>query len=329
MDFELLPDDYKIQIFKKLDWNSVMNTRLVCKSFYFAIGKNITSFDRPKIHTLGVCYDTLNDNKLMIKVNFAKYSSVNNYRNSTWTTIFFDNMVEYEYFLYTFDFSRLLSLEFRNKGKSEFERSINGSYLGRQYVECVYTVYERETEINSSFDKFIQFFSGTTKEVASISYEVKHADDPINFEFLKKKSLTAFDAFNEANSRAIIKKAVNNIITNNPSLHYIHLSTNGDGNLYKEVTKYVYDHEALNYLNRCTNRKFTLFFTGVVSFTSVDVDFYKKLFSKIMVGNNTEIENGDEDYVFETALECPQCKIKHSNSVLFSQFMKLIVVSLK
>uniref|UniRef100_A0A0N5B463 F-box domain-containing protein n=1 Tax=Strongyloides papillosus TaxID=174720 RepID=A0A0N5B463_STREA len=48
MDLLSLPDNFKLQIFKKLDWKSLKNLKLVCRDLYFLIEQNILSLDRPK-----------------------------------------------------------------------------------------------------------------------------------------------------------------------------------------------------------------------------------------------------------------------------------------
>uniref|UniRef100_A0A0N5CBN8 F-box domain-containing protein n=1 Tax=Strongyloides papillosus TaxID=174720 RepID=A0A0N5CBN8_STREA len=61
-----LPDNFKVPIFKQLDWKTLKKLKSVCRDFYFVIERNIRRLARPKILSLlldcdesgipGACY---------------------------------------------------------------------------------------------------------------------------------------------------------------------------------------------------------------------------------------------------------------------------------
>uniref|UniRef100_A0A0N5BM70 F-box domain-containing protein n=1 Tax=Strongyloides papillosus TaxID=174720 RepID=A0A0N5BM70_STREA len=96
----LLPDDFKLQIFKKLGWESLKELKLVCKDLYFLIERNIHCLDRPKISHLLV-----NCNYLGIRRFYYTITGTENPLTSIEKVVEFEN--EPKCFLRNMDFTKI------------------------------------------------------------------------------------------------------------------------------------------------------------------------------------------------------------------------------
>uniref|UniRef100_A0A0N5BQE3 F-box domain-containing protein n=1 Tax=Strongyloides papillosus TaxID=174720 RepID=A0A0N5BQE3_STREA len=302
MDFISLPEDFKLQIFKKLHWKDSNNLKLVCKNFYLTVVSNIEKLDRPKIDCLKVCYG---DNKIL-GADYDFKRTENLLTHGGLKHVEFSNDSEYENFLKDRDLTKikeLILLDIENGG--------------------VIMVYDSSFIIGiiSRYDFTISLSNGTlfsTRLNVSIS-STKKLGIPYTGKVLRKESLRKMGLFERGGSHLVIKKVIMDIITGDPMLEYQSASSDTTEPIFIHITNHLCDLGFLNIKNRCDGKQFKLCFFGSDKFDNLEKEFYRKLFDKIKFGNDLVVEDNHERYYILNFINCPRCGTQHKNFILYEK----------
>uniref|UniRef100_A0A0K0EVS5 F-box domain-containing protein n=1 Tax=Strongyloides venezuelensis TaxID=75913 RepID=A0A0K0EVS5_STRVS len=290
INFLSLPDKFKLQILKKLDWKSLVILKLVCRDFFFTIEKNLEHLDRPKVGELMIfcghekvkrLYYTLKrQNPHLFIANWKCYTPKNN--------------EQYNRFLKERDFTEVKEIRFHNHDKFEtvriveyrsHENKFDGHFFHIRYSEK-YVFNDLETTY--------------TIGISSITdWRRLYYDSYIKSNFLQEKGF-----FKENGSKLIATKLVVDCLIGNPNLRYNNISTESGKVLHKEISKSIFNYNYFNFEGRCSEKKISIIFE-LDSFSDLERNFYRDIFDKVKPENNlVEISDDYEEYRIETAMIC-------------------------
>uniref|UniRef100_A0A0N5BI57 F-box domain-containing protein n=1 Tax=Strongyloides papillosus TaxID=174720 RepID=A0A0N5BI57_STREA len=305
IDFVSLPENFKLQIFKELDWETLKNLKLVCKNFYLIIEKNIQSLDRPKAYSMSIgCYGTK-----ITSVSYRLILTGNVGERGSLKTVFFNSYDESENFLKNIDPTEI----------KEF-CLINGS--NREYVSVQCEIYHSENFFKYNFSTRFQ----------NEKYFEIHLYNRINSSrkfgilydghFLKKESLRKLGLFEEDESHSVGRKIAMNLLTGNPMLKYENALTGAHNPLYIQIMKHLFEIGFFNLENTCNRNGFKLYFDEVSKFGVPRQKFFRKVFDKIKFNNSLVEEDNDYVYSIKSSMKCSKCGIEHRISVLYRKILK-------
>uniref|UniRef100_A0A0N5BRP1 F-box domain-containing protein n=1 Tax=Strongyloides papillosus TaxID=174720 RepID=A0A0N5BRP1_STREA len=165
MDFLSLPDNFQLQVFRELDWKSLVNLRLVCRDFYFTIEKNIEQLDRPKVDKLEVICNRE-------KVEYFRYSFKKLYLPnavSRWKNYSLENEEQYKSFLKERDFTEIKKLKFLKYWAPESNEVLINMPRGTESYDYVVNDYVEMVEINA--DKILEVISDEILVISPDEFE--------------------------------------------------------------------------------------------------------------------------------------------------------------
>uniref|UniRef100_A0A0N5BTH8 F-box domain-containing protein n=1 Tax=Strongyloides papillosus TaxID=174720 RepID=A0A0N5BTH8_STREA len=349
INFLSLPENFQLQIFKKLDWKSLVNLKLVCRDFYFMIKRNIERLDRPKVDELEVVCDR--EKVGYFRYSFKKLDLPNSV--SRWKNYSPENEEQYKSFLKERDFAEIKKLKFLKCWAPESNEVLinmprgTGSYnyLVNDWVEMVEinpnkileVISDEILVINPDEFEFDGYFLKISKnaevlyddignnnfEMVSITIEASSNPDwgtPYYDSLLESNFLKQHGFFEEDGSEIIAVKLVMGRLTGSPNLNYNNICTESTGILHVDISKCLFNYNYFNFEGRCNSKEIWLHFRGGYSSSTVmEKNFYKEIFDEVKFKNNlVDIYDGDEGYRIETAMYCQKCKTKHLNRVVMS-----------
>uniref|UniRef100_A0A0N5BI58 F-box domain-containing protein n=1 Tax=Strongyloides papillosus TaxID=174720 RepID=A0A0N5BI58_STREA len=201
-----LPDNFKLKIFKELDWKTLKNLKLVCRDFCFIIEKNIQCLDKPKS-----CLEIFYNQYRPFRVGYDLKGSENTWTFQTSKVVEFSNDCEYENFLKNKDFTRINHLFIENVANEGFIRLYNISCPSENFSTLDFSA-SLPNAIPSLEYLFIKIFI------------TKGFRIPYNSNLLREQSLRKLGLYKENESSLVIKKIIMDILTNNPMLDYVDTS---------------------------------------------------------------------------------------------------------
>uniref|UniRef100_A0A0K0G060 F-box domain-containing protein n=1 Tax=Strongyloides venezuelensis TaxID=75913 RepID=A0A0K0G060_STRVS len=236
-----LPDNFKLKIFKKLDWKTLKDLWFVCRDFCLLIENNIHSLSRPKVDSLEIFFNEYRQ----IRVGYDLKEC-----ESTWTfqtsKVKSDNC-EYGNFLRNKNFSRINHLYLENVANVGFIRLYNINCSSEDFSRLDFSASLPNGVPNLEFLEFKIF---TTKGLG-IPY--------IN-NLLREQSLRKLRLYKENESSLVIQKTLKDILTNNSLLDYTDISNVVTTPLYVQITDHLFELELLNHGNRCGRKQYKLSF---------------------------------------------------------------------
>ncbi|CEF66659.1 F-box domain-containing protein [Strongyloides ratti] len=324
MEFLSLPEPFRIQVLKNLDWKSLINAKLVSRGLYLTIEKNINFMDRPKIKNLGIYCDKKLDDKEIIRVRYSIFPE-NCILRKRLKVIHFEDLNEYEQFLQKLDFSKLDYLHFRICDTSDVVGIFNKYYCGGNYIETFVLDDTGESEKKNANNvlNLISKIKDVGKMYLTLNFPFQKL--PMSFMFPEMGSLKEFSIEEKNGTRLITTKMIINIINNNPGMAYFKVSTDSES-FYMKVTECIFELEAFNMENRCSHTPFEISFFNITNFTLSEERFYRELFNKFNNRSDFEVTNDNGNYNFKKTVECSKCKIQHLNLISYDCDLKIVKI---
>uniref|UniRef100_A0A0N5BKH7 F-box domain-containing protein n=1 Tax=Strongyloides papillosus TaxID=174720 RepID=A0A0N5BKH7_STREA len=260
MDLLSLPDNFKLQILKKLDWKSLKNLKLVCRDFYFIIEKNIQFLDRPKVEHLEISYDKYRPLRVRYDLKDSGNTSF-----ETSKMVEFGNACEYEDFLRNKDFTGIKRLVLNTVTNPELIILSDDSDTRREFSKLnFYTSISNGT----SYFEFPQITILSTKKLVI----------PYNGNLLGMQSLRKLGIFEVNKLSLVLKKIIMDVITGNPMLEYENTSIVDTKRLHVQIANHLFELGLLNPENSCALK------------ISITDDFSNlQLFPRISTGKNIQV----------------------------------------
>uniref|UniRef100_A0A0N5BI56 F-box domain-containing protein n=1 Tax=Strongyloides papillosus TaxID=174720 RepID=A0A0N5BI56_STREA len=309
IDFVSLPENFKLQILKKLDWETLKDLKLVCRDFYLTIAKNIQTLGRPKAYSMTIGYDGSKISsvlyRLMLTGNVGRRGSLKH--------ILFNGDDEYENFLKILDFTEIKELCLRNGS--------NGEYISIHYESNSggdFSKYNFSTRLPNGRSRKMRLYIGikSSKKVG-ILYDGH---------FLKKESLRKLGLFEEDGSHSVGRKIAMDLLTGNPMLEYENVSANTLEPLDIQIMNYLFKHGFFNPESTCGRKRFKLLFLEVVKFGDFGRKFYRKFFDEIKFNNNLVERNNRNLYSIKSSIKCTKCGVEHENSIFYRRNCKQLCI---
>uniref|UniRef100_A0A0K0G470 F-box domain-containing protein n=1 Tax=Strongyloides venezuelensis TaxID=75913 RepID=A0A0K0G470_STRVS len=312
IDLLSLPDHLTLQILKELDWKSLMNLKLVCRDFYFLIEKNIGNLDRPKISSLKINFD--NGEIQHLHYQFKTSDSFN--FESEWKHYVPKDEEQYNRFLKERDFTEIEKLSFFY---NEINERVWVSELNQhenEFYGYLFNIYE------DNYDNVIEM-SDITIEMSSNRDRRMLWYDP----YTKLYVLEEMASLGNNRSKIIAVNFVMDYLTGSPSFGFDSDLIVSEGPLQRDIAAYLLEYGYFDFKGRCSREKIKFnFYQNNDSFI-LETDFYKELFGEIKFKNNlVEINDDDDSFSIETAMDCRICRTRHINRVSFSQFEGIIEI---
>uniref|UniRef100_A0AAF5D5J5 F-box domain-containing protein n=1 Tax=Strongyloides stercoralis TaxID=6248 RepID=A0AAF5D5J5_STRER len=327
MDFLSLPEPFRIQVLKNIDWKSLKNAKLVSKEMYFTIEANHHLMNKPQVKSLGIYCDKKVDEKEVIRVRFNIFSE-DYFLNRRLKVIHFEDLKEYEHFLREFNFSIIDYLHFRISESSDVIRIFNKYYTGGNYIETV--VFDDTGEIGkksaNDFSSLISKIKDVGKMYLTLNFPQQSLPD--DFIFPKMGSLKELSIEEKSGTRLITSNMITNIIDNNPEMDFLKISSESKS-LYMKTSEHIFESKALNMENRCDFTPFEVSFFNLTNFTLSEETFYRELFNKFNNRNNFEEKSDNGNYNFKNTMECLKCRDTHSNFISYNHSSKVVKIILK
>uniref|UniRef100_A0A0N5BUW5 F-box domain-containing protein n=1 Tax=Strongyloides papillosus TaxID=174720 RepID=A0A0N5BUW5_STREA len=312
MDLLSLPDDFKLQILKKLEWNTLKDVKLVCKKLYSLIERNIQSLDKPKVCSLSITYDGIK----IFKVDYKFILTEDTWGSTNSKVIEFSNDDEYEKFLKNIDLTEIQVLRFKNL--------LNGEYISVHYESDF-------GEGFSTYDFYVKLPNGKYNG-KYFSTRVKNSEEfgiLYDSNLLRKESLKKLGFFERNIPRSVGKKIAMGLITGNSILEYGNAPTDTRIPLYIQLTSHLFKLGLLNPENTCGRKGFKLLFNEVSKFGVSRQRLYRKFFDKIKFRNNFLEENNDERYSIMNSMTCSKCFSEHSNILFYHKSSRTLEIEFR
>uniref|UniRef100_A0A0K0FZR3 F-box domain-containing protein n=1 Tax=Strongyloides venezuelensis TaxID=75913 RepID=A0A0K0FZR3_STRVS len=305
IDFVSLPEKFKLQVFRELDWQTLKNLKLVCKNFCLTIEKNIQSLDRPKAYSMSIGYDGTKISSVLYRLMLT--GSIEGI--GSLKTVFFSNYDESENFLSNIDLTEIKELCLRS--------GPNGEYIS---VQC-------KTYSDGKFSKYnfsSKFQNGQLFEMHLCNriYSNKKFGILYDDHFLRSETLRKLGFFGKDGSRLVKKKIVMDLLTGNPMLKYENAPTGIHNPLYIQLMNHLFKIGFFNLENTCSRSRFKLSFDKVSKFSVVRQKFYRKIFDKIKFNNNLVEEDNDDVYSIKSSMKCSKCSTEHEISIIYKKNFK-------
>uniref|UniRef100_A0A0N5B770 F-box domain-containing protein n=1 Tax=Strongyloides papillosus TaxID=174720 RepID=A0A0N5B770_STREA len=326
MDFLSLPENFQLQILKELDWKSLVNLKLVCRSLYFTIERNIEHLDRPKLGELEV----ICKRGKVKRLDYTLKNSNSHILETQRKIYFAKNKEQYNRFLKERDFTEVERLELFKEWICDCSANEYYKHIKKENVVLL--------EINPHEFEFDGYHFNICEDVETIGditfdqYGVERRFITIGTlsdagwrkicydSCIKPNSLQELGFFEENGSKLIAVKLVMAHLTSNPNFNYNNVSTDRERPLHMEISECLFKYNYFNFEGRC-NRKEIYFIFGLdfPSFSDFEKNFYREIFDKVKFGNNFEEFNGDfGSWLIETTMNCRKCGKKHLNRALFA-----------
>uniref|UniRef100_A0A0N5BYV7 F-box domain-containing protein n=1 Tax=Strongyloides papillosus TaxID=174720 RepID=A0A0N5BYV7_STREA len=307
MNFVFLPGDLKLQIFKKLDWETLKDLKLVCKDFYILIGENTQFLDRPKVHSLLIVFD---ENKIS-RVSFMLV--LTGERDGLAKDIEFSNDDEYENFLKKIDVTKLRFLNFQNGANVEFVHVRCESFSGAN--SCKYTFSAR---LSNGRRCILHYLFVETK--SSTEFGILYGCN-----FLKKDSLGKLGLFEGNGPHLVEKKITVDLLVGSPMLGYEIVPIDTRKLIDIQVMNHLFELGFFNPEDTCDRKQFILIFDKVYKFGVLRQNFYREFFDKITFNNNLIEKNNRNRYMIMSSMRCSKCGIEHQNSIYYRRDSKELI----
>uniref|UniRef100_A0A0K0FSD4 F-box domain-containing protein n=1 Tax=Strongyloides venezuelensis TaxID=75913 RepID=A0A0K0FSD4_STRVS len=303
MDLLSLPDDFKLQILKKLDWKSLKDLKLVCRDLYFLIEQNVQSLDRPKVHTLSIGYDEIK----VYRIGYSLMIDESIFLDAPTKRVEFNNDGEYENFLKSMDFTKIKVFSLYNVSKRGSIR-IHKDLHSHEHYSSTCTVFAKLPKGKSRFETFFTIILTNKKLVI-----------PYNCDLLRIQSLRRLGIFEGNKTSLVIKKIIMDILTGNPKLEYKSARTDNSKPLYIQITNQLFKLGLLNPENACVRKGFKLYFGGISKFDVLKQEFYRKFFGKIKFRDDLVVKDNGEGYSIMNSMACSKCDTEHKNFLFYSK----------
>uniref|UniRef100_A0A0N5BM74 F-box domain-containing protein n=1 Tax=Strongyloides papillosus TaxID=174720 RepID=A0A0N5BM74_STREA len=308
MEFINLPEDFKLQIFKELQWKDINNLKLVCRDFYFIITKNIEQLDREELNCLTIYYDK---NKI-IKVEYRQVSNNELDINDILRSIEFNDDNEYEIFLRNRKIINIKELIFENITKGD-------TITIRDYEYYYFNInYDTSTTTNRAYEICLSKEYGACNACLTISSINKIIEIPYNTGTLKKELLEKMSIFKKDNYYLIISKIVLDILTNDPMLKHENISTINT-NIEPIFSNLIINMHKLGFLEfenngRCSSKELYLCYSGEHEINAEEKKFYTELFNEIKHEDQLLIIE-ERNFDIENFKICLECGARHINKI--------------
>uniref|UniRef100_A0A0N5BUW6 F-box domain-containing protein n=1 Tax=Strongyloides papillosus TaxID=174720 RepID=A0A0N5BUW6_STREA len=299
MDLLSLPGDFKIQIFKKLDWRNLKNLKLVCKDLYFVIEKNIRFLGRPKVYSLSITYDEIK----ISKVDYRFILTEDTWRGGLLKVVEFSNFTEIKELRLTNGLNgEYISIHYESYSSRDFSRYTFSTGLknGRCYRDYPFVTIKNSRKFGILYDGNL----------------------------LKMDSLGRFRLFEENGPCSVGKKIAMDFLTDNPMLEYEKAPTNVCKLIDIQITNHLLELRLLNPENTCVRKGFKLLFNKVYKYGVVRQKYYSKLFDKIKFNSNLVEKNNHDVYLISSSMKCSKCGVKHGNFILYDKDSKEFSITL-
>uniref|UniRef100_A0A0N5B771 F-box domain-containing protein n=1 Tax=Strongyloides papillosus TaxID=174720 RepID=A0A0N5B771_STREA len=305
INFLSLPENFQLQILKKLDWKSLVILKHVCRDFYFMIEKNMEHLDKPKVGELMIfcghekvkrLYYTLkHQNPHLFIANWKCYTPKNN--------------EQYNRFLKERDFTEVKELRFHNHDKFETVRIVEHRPHENEFDGHFFHIRYSEKYVFNDLETTYTIGISSTTDWRRLYY-----DSYMKSNFLQEKGF-----FEENGTKLIATKLVVDCLIGNTNLMYNSISTDSERLLHMEISRSIFNYNYFNFEGRCKSEKILIIFE-LDSFSDLERNFYSNIFDKVKFGNNlVEINDDYEECRIGTAMVCQKCKAKHLNCIVFSK----------
>uniref|UniRef100_A0A0N5BKH6 F-box domain-containing protein n=1 Tax=Strongyloides papillosus TaxID=174720 RepID=A0A0N5BKH6_STREA len=312
MDLLSLPDNFKLQIFKELDWKDLKNLKHVCRDLYLLIEKNIQSLDRPKVNNLRIFHDK----DRIFRSEYGLKSTENTLRNVTLKTVEFSNNDEYENFLRDKDFTKIKRLLLKNVSNGGFIVVEDDSDSSEDaYIYDFHFVFPTET-------------SSLFNNIRTRVFSTRELEIPYNSNLLREQSLRKWGIFEESELRLVAKKIIMDVLTGNPLLEHKNISTDFTKPIFIQITNRLYELGVFNLENVCNRKQYILFFHLTIKFNVLEQEFYSEFFDKIKFGKNLVVEISRIKYSIGNSIKCSKCDTKHENSLIYHKDIRGLEITL-
>uniref|UniRef100_A0A0K0FGR1 F-box domain-containing protein n=1 Tax=Strongyloides venezuelensis TaxID=75913 RepID=A0A0K0FGR1_STRVS len=312
MDLLSLPDEFKLQIFKKLNWNILKNVKLVCKNFYLLIEKNIQSLDRPKANSVSICYK---EDKIS-RVDYSLIVTEDTFLREPTKRVDFGNDDNYEKFLKNIDFTEIKHLCLRNHSSKEF---ISVRYYCKFGSDFSTYNFSAKLPNGRYCRKYISFRIRNSKKFG-ILYDCT---------ILSKESLRKLGLFERCGPYFVGKKIVMDLLTGNSMLEYENIPINTHKLLYAQIMDHLNELRFFSLENTCNHKRFKLFFHKTSKFEVFWKNFYREFFDQIRFNNKVvEINNHNVCSLKSSSIKCSICGIKHEYSIVYEKNSKTLCIQL-
>uniref|UniRef100_A0A0N5BUW3 F-box domain-containing protein n=1 Tax=Strongyloides papillosus TaxID=174720 RepID=A0A0N5BUW3_STREA len=311
IDLLSLPDNFKLQILKKLDWTSLVKLKYVCRDLYFLIERNIRVLESPKVCSMKIYY-------IENEISGAYYRLMNTEgprRYGSLKHVKFSNGEEYENFLKRIDFTGIELFELGNLSNTEY----------------IFVRYEDDSD--KDFSTYT--LSGRSQtgrfRYSYLSIVIKRSRKfgiLYDSNILRKESLRKLGFFGNNRLRLVGKKIAMDLLTDNPMLEYENTPTVICKPLHVQIVNHLFELGLFNPENTCGRKGFTLVFHGLSKFGVLRERFYRKLFDKTKLNNNLVEENNDDVFSIKSSMNCSKCRVKHENSMIYYKNSKELSIML-
>uniref|UniRef100_A0A0N5BUW2 F-box domain-containing protein n=1 Tax=Strongyloides papillosus TaxID=174720 RepID=A0A0N5BUW2_STREA len=300
LDLLFLPDDFKIQIFKKLDWRSLKNLKLVCKNFCLLIEKNTQSLDRPKVYSLAIVHDGIKISKVEYKFIFTEdtWGSTNS------KVIEFGNDDEYEKFLKNINFTKIKQLRLKNLLNKECISVRDNSKFGSDFR--TYT-FSAKLPNGRYCGEYLSIKIKNNKKFG-ILYDGS---------ILRMDSLRKLGLFERYGSYSVGKKIAMDLLTGNPMLEYDNVPTGTHKLLYAQIMDHLFGLGFFSLENTCGCKRFKLLFREVSKFNVSRQKLYRTFFDQKRFNNKLVEVNNHNVFSIKSSMNCSKCGIEHENSIVY------------